>query len=73
MVKTEEEGAVVLMGQLRERFGPRPPALATDGKGGYREALVEVFGQVPADRGVGRPPSHKQPQEGGQYLHTCNS
>jgi hypothetical protein len=71
--KTEEEGALALMTQLRERFGPVPPALATDGKGGYREALVEAFGQVPAYRGVGRPPTKKQPQEGWQYLQLVKS
>ncbi len=73
MEKTEEAGAAVLMEQLRERFGPAPPALATDGKGGYREALVEAFGQVPAYRGVGRPPTRKQPQEGWQYLQLVKS
>ena len=46
--KTEEEVAHDLMAQLKER-GQKdaPPAMATDGKGEYREALVETWGQVP--------------------------
>lgn len=50
------------MTQLKERGHPkRPPALATDGKGSYREAMVETWGQVPDYGGRGRPPTRKQP------------
>jgi hypothetical protein len=50
------------MGQLKRRGHPTaPPPLATDGKGAYREALVESWGTVPAYSGQGRPPEHKQP------------
>jgi hypothetical protein len=42
--------------------------MATDGKGAYREAMVETWGKVPAPSGQGRPPLHKQPQEGWRYL-----
>jgi len=66
---TEEEVAQVLMQQLRARGHPdQPPALATDGKGAYREAMVETWGQVPAYEGKGRPPTHKQAQPDWQYL-----
>lgn len=45
-----------------------PPALSSDGWGGHREALIEVYGQVPPYNGRGRPPTKKQPQPGWQYL-----
>ncbi len=42
--------------------------MATDGKGGYREALVATWGQVPDYCGQGRPPRCKQPQPDWQYV-----
>jgi len=45
-----------------------PPGLVSDGWGGHREALLEVYGQVPAYRGRGRPPSKKRPESDWQYL-----
>ncbi len=69
IAKTEEEGALELMKQLKERGHPdAPPAIATDGRGGYRAAMVETWGKVPEYEGVGRPAELKQPQEGWQYL-----
>jgi hypothetical protein len=47
--KIEEVVVHDLMAQLKGRGHPdRPPAMATDGKGDYRIALVETWGQVPA-------------------------
>ena len=67
--KTEEAVAQELMAQLKERGHPdAPPAIATDGKGDYRTALVETWGQVPAYAGRGRPPTQKQPQPEWQYV-----
>ena len=67
--KTEEEVAHALMAQLKERGHPdAPPAIATDGKGDYRTALVETWGEVPAYTGRGRPPTQKQPQPEWQYV-----
>jgi len=67
--KTEEAVAHELMAQLKERGDPeQPPALATDGKGDYRTALVETWGEVPAYHGRGRPPTQKQPQPAWQYV-----
>jgi len=69
IAKTEEEVAASLIGQLKARGHPAsPPPLATDGKGGYREALVETWGQVPDYCGQGRPPTRKQPQPDWHYL-----
>jgi hypothetical protein len=57
------------MPTIQERFCPeRPPACATDGKGAYREARGETWGQVPAYQGQGRPPQNKQPGQGWQYV-----
>jgi len=69
IAKTEEEVASALMAQLKCRGHPdAPPPIATDGKGGYREALVETWGQVPEYRGHGRPPTRKQAQPEWHYL-----
>jgi len=46
----------------------RPPGLVSDGWGGHREALVEVYGQAPPYQGRGRPPTHKQPRPDWQYM-----
>jgi hypothetical protein len=42
--------------------------MATDGKGAYREAMLETWGQVPEYLGRGRPPSLKQPEPTWQYV-----
>jgi len=59
------------MKQLQDRGHPgAPPPMATDGKGAYREAMVETWGQVPAPKpsGKGFVPEKKQPQPGWHYL-----
>ena len=67
--KTEAAVAHALMAQLKERGHPeQPPAMATDGKGDYRTALVETWGAVPPYQGRGRPPTQKQPQPDWQYV-----
>lgn len=66
--KTEGEAALRLMEILKQTHPERPPALATDARGSYREALVETWGKVPEYRGFGRPAGKKQAQEGWQYL-----
>lgn len=67
--KTEEAVAHTLMEQLKERGHPEtPPAMATDGKGDYRTAMVDTWGQVPPYQGHGRPPTGKQPQLDWQYV-----
>jgi hypothetical protein len=61
--------ALQLMTQLKERGHPTtPPAMATDGKGSYREAMLETWGSVPAYEGRGRPATHKQPGADWHYL-----
>jgi hypothetical protein len=67
--KSEEEIAPELMKQVKthEPHGG-PPALATDGKGAYREAMVETWGKVPEYGGRGAPPKLPKPGEDWHYL-----
>jgi len=66
--KTEKEASVEVFQTLKRRGHPEaPPPTISDGLGGIREALVEVYGQVPAYSGHGRPPRKKRPQPGWQY------
>ncbi len=48
IAKTEEAVAPQLMHQVK-RHAPEapPPAMATDGKGAYREAMLQAWGKVP--------------------------
>lgn len=69
IAKTETEASVEVFETLKERGHPEgPPPTVSDGWGGIREAMVEVYGQVPPYAGRGRPPTKKQPQPGWQYL-----
>ena len=66
--KTEEEVAQNLMQQVK-RYAPDagPPALVTDGKGAYREAMLQTWGKVPAYGGRGAPPTLPRPGEDWYY------
>lgn len=67
--QNETEAAIELWRGVRQHTGmDAPPPLVSDGWGGHREALVEVFGQVPAYSGHGRPPTQKAPRAGWLYL-----
>lgn len=67
--KTETQASIELLQQVKRRGHPdAPPPLVSDGWGGHREALVEVYGKVPEYSGRGRPPSLKQPGKDWQYL-----
>ena len=61
--QTETQAAIELWQHVRQRDAHRdsPPPLLSDGWGGHREALVQVYGQLPAYQGRGRPPTRKQP------------
>jgi hypothetical protein len=60
---------VQALSMLKERsHSDQPPDLTSDGWGGHREALIEVYGQVPPYQGRGRPPTKKKPQPGWQYM-----
>lgn len=67
--QNETQAAIELWQQVKRRAAHRdqPPPLLSDGWGGHREALVEVYGQVPDYTGRGRRPTHKQPVSGWHY------
>jgi hypothetical protein len=69
VAQTETEAAIQLWKQVKKRKAHRnsPPPLLSDGWGGHREALVEVYGEVPAYKGHGRPPTRKQPGQDWHY------
>ena len=52
---------------LKKAHPHSPPALATDAKGGYEEAMLETWGKAPPYRGWGRPPTRKQPGPDWKY------
>lgn len=67
--QNETEAALELWHGVRHRTGMvRPPPLVSDGWGGHREALLAVFGHVPAYSGHGRPPTKKQAQADWLYM-----
>jgi len=45
-----------------------PPAVSSDGKGAYREAMLETWGKVPEYGGRGAPPKLPQPGKDWQCL-----
>ena len=69
IAKTEEEAAYLLMGQIK-RHAPEenPPALATDGLGSYRDAMLFEWGKVRQYHGRGRPPILPIPDKDWKYL-----
>ena len=69
LAKMETEASVQALSMLKERSqSDHPPGLVSDGWGGHREALLEVYGRVPPYTGRGRPPTKKRPQPGWQHL-----
>jgi hypothetical protein len=67
--KIESESSAAVFRQLKDRGHPEaPPPTVSDGWGGIREAMIEVYGKVPEYSGRGRPPSKKQVQPGWKYL-----
>jgi len=69
IAKTETEASIEVFQTLKRRGHPdAPPPTISDGWGGIDDAMVEVYGKVPAYKGIGRPPTHKRPQPGWQYV-----
>ncbi len=69
IAKTETEASVIVFETLKKHGHPdQPPPTISDGWGGIREAMVEVYGTVPPYVGRGRPPTRKQPGTDWQYL-----
>ena len=71
IAKTETEASKEVFQTLKTRGHPdAPPPTISDGWGGIDDAMVEVYGKVPAYKGIGRPPTRKRPQPGWQYVQT---
>ena len=69
IAKTETEASIEVFQTLQRRGHPdAPPPTVSDGWGGIDNAMIEVYGQVPAYKGIGRPPTRKRPQPGWQYV-----
>jgi hypothetical protein len=69
IAKTETEASQIVFATLQQRGHlDKPPPTVSDGWGGIREAMIEVYGKVPPYSGRGRPPTHKQPGKDWQYL-----
>jgi hypothetical protein len=61
----EEEVAMVMMLQIRDRCNPiEPPAISSDGNDSYPEAMLETWGKLPEYTRRGLPPTRKQLQPG---------
>ena len=74
IAKTETEASEEVFQSLRQNRGhpEKPPPTISDGWGGIREAMVQVWGKVPEYKGCGRPPEKKRPQDGWKYLQVIN-
>lgn len=69
IAKTETQASTEVFQTLKGRGHPdAPPPTISDGWGGIDDAMVEVYGRVPAYGGRGRPPTRKRPQRGWQYV-----
>ena len=68
MAKTETQASMEVFQRLKARgHSDRPPPTLSDGRGGVREAMVAVYGQVPPYKGRGRRPRKKRPGPDWQY------
>ena len=69
IAKSETQASVQVFRTLKRRghrSGPLP--FVSDGHGGIDQALLSVYGKVPAYSGWGRPPRKKQAVDGWQYM-----
>ncbi len=65
IAKTETQASKQVFEALKRRGHPEaPPPTISDGLGGIDDAMVEVYGQVPPYKGIGRPPTKKRPSDG---------
>ena len=67
--KHEAEGSLEVMRTLKRRAHPQgPPPIVSDGGSGCADAMIEVWGEIPAYKGTGRYPKYKQALAGWQHL-----
>ena len=63
------EATIEVFQTLKRRGHPdAPPPTVSDGSGGIREAMAEVYGKEPDYSGTGRPLTKKRPQPGWKCL-----
>lgn len=69
-VAKDETQASLAVFQTLKRWGhpDGPPPLISDGWGGIDEAILAVYGLVPAYSGRGRPPTRPKPGKDWRYL-----
>ena len=69
IAKTETEASEEVQTLRQNRGHPEEPtSKISDGWGGIREAMVQVWGNVPEYNGRGPPPEKNLPQDGWKYL-----
>ncbi|HEU0053941.1 MAG TPA: hypothetical protein VFQ39_12235 [Longimicrobium sp.] len=68
VTKTESEAALLLMRTLKVAHPEEPPAIATDAKGGYEDAMLQTWGKRPVYRGWGRPSRRRRSGREWKYL-----
>jgi hypothetical protein len=67
--KDETQASMGVFQMLKRRGHPDgPPPTISDGWGGIDQAMIEVYGMVPAYSGRGRPPTCKRPGSDWLYL-----
>jgi putative lipoic acid-binding regulatory protein len=67
--KSEEEIAPELMKQVQMHAPDEgPPALSSDGKGAYPDAMLKTWGKVPEYGGRGAPPTLPKPEKDWECL-----
>lgn len=66
--ETEASGEVFQTLKSARDHPEKPPPTVSDGWGGIREAMVQVWGKVPEYKGRGRPQEKKRSQDGWKYL-----
>jgi len=67
--KKEAEGSLEVMRTLKRRAHPEaPPPVVSDGGSGCAEAMIELWGEIPAYKGTGRYPKYKQALPGWEHL-----
>lgn len=67
--KKEAKGSLEVLRIVKRRAHPEaPPPIVSDGGSGCAEAMVELWGKIPAYKGTGRYPKHKRALPGWEHL-----
>jgi len=67
--KHEAKGSLEVLRTLKRRAHPEaPPPVVSDGGSGCADAMIELWGEIPAYKGTGRYPKYKQALPGWEHL-----